>query len=82
MTRTPEDIAAGRQYPTPTLADALARAIRHLRHEEQNYRNPHGEPSRRMSKQMRQNMAADYAGHVRALENHLAAILEKDSRHG
>lgn len=48
----------------PTLSAAYLEAVRMLRARARDYRNPHGEAARRISKQVRQSLAAtleDYA---------------------
>lgn len=57
-----------------TLSSALQTAIRYLRAQELEYRNPHGSASRRMDKNVRKALAATHAEEIRLLEAHLAKI--------
>lgn len=68
---------SGRQGE-PTLEAALAEAIRDMRARELDYRNPHGRSAGRMSKAVRQSLAATLADYGRLLTEHAATLPRKD----
>lgn len=63
------ELEARQRQGAPKLEDALAEAVRSMRARAMDYRNPNGSAARRMSKQVRQSMAATLDDYARLLES-------------
>jgi type IV pilus biogenesis protein CpaD/CtpE len=77
MTDIPSSSDVPRQGE-PTLAAAFGEAVRNMRARALDYRNPHGRASRRMSKQVRQSLAATLEDYARLIEQHANAAAQED----